>query len=177
MAWTPAFAGVTSLLARPYRIPTEIDTKSGRLRAKEGEMNKRKLMVGLSLLMIVALLLAGCEGYTEMNARTAEHHDGGGGKVTVGMGKANGTSTKTLETAASGTAILDANVVLKVGKGSYKIELLGENEEVTLVLEAQGGQALSGQGWMVTDGFGDASYRVTATEAEDVEYSIEYVFR
>jgi hypothetical protein len=30
---------------------------------------------------------------------------------------------------------------------------------------------------MVTDGFGDASYRVTATEAEDVEYSIEYVFR
>jgi hypothetical protein len=97
--------------------------------------------------------------------------------VTVATGKANGTSTKDLETAASGTAILDATVVLKVGQGSYKIELLGENDEVTMELEVQGGQALSGTGWMVTDAFGDASYRVTAVEAEDVEYRIEYTFR
>lgn len=139
-------------------------------------MGKWKYVVGLSLLVVV-LLLAGCEGYTEMNSRSSEYHDASGGRVTVATGKANGTSTKDLETAANGTAILDANVILKVGKGSYKIELLGENDEVTLVLEAQGGEALSGQGWMVTDAFGDARYRVTAVEAEDVEYSIEYVFR
>jgi len=64
-----------------------------------------------------------------------------------------------------------------VGAGSYKIELLGENDEVTLALEAQGGETLTGQGWMVTDAFGDASYRVTAVQAEDVEYRIEYSFR
>jgi hypothetical protein len=30
---------------------------------------------------------------------------------------------------------------------------------------------------MVTDAFGEASYRVTATEAEDVEYTLDYTFR
>ena len=139
-------------------------------------MGKWKHVVGL-LLLTAVLLLAGCEGYTEMNSSSSEHHDAGGGKVSVATGKANGTSTRDLETAASGEAILDATVVLKVGSGSYKIELLGENDEVTMVLEAQGGQALSGVGWMITDAFGDASYRVTAVEAEDVEYRIEYVFR
>ena len=139
-------------------------------------MGKWKHVVGL-LLLTAVLLLAGCEGYTEMNSSSSEHHDAGGGQVSVATGKANGTSTRDLETAASGEAILDATVVLKVGSGSYKIELLGENDEVTMVLEAQGGQALSGVGWMITDAFGDASYRVTAVEAEDVEYRIEYVFR
>lgn len=140
-------------------------------------MSKWRLVGILSLLLMAALLLAGCEGYTEMNARSSEHQDMSGGKVTAAASKADGTVTKALETAASGTATLDATVVLKVGKGSYKIELLGENDEVTLVLDAQGGEALSGVGWMVTDAFGDASYRVTAVEAEDVEYTIEYTFR
>ena len=139
-------------------------------------MSKWKYVVGLSLLVAV-LLLAGCEGYTEMNSSSSEYQDASGGMVTEAMGKANGTSTKEIETGASGEAILDATVVLKVGQGSYKIELLGENDEVTMVLDVQGGQALSGVGWMVTDAFGDASYRVTAVEAEDVEYRIEYVFR
>jgi hypothetical protein len=149
---------------------------SGHSLAKEGTMGKWKYVVGLSMLVAV-LLLAGCEGYTEMNSSSSEYQDASGGKVTEGIGKANGTITKEIETGASGEVTLDANVVLKVGKGSYKIELLGENGEVTLVLEAQGGEALSGQGWMVADAFGDASYRVTAVEAEDVEYSIEYEFR
>ena len=139
-------------------------------------MIKSKWLVGLMLLLAV-LLVAGCEGYTEMNSSSSEHHDGSGGVVTVSAGKANGTSSRTIETAASGEAILDATVVLQAGKGSYKIELLGENDEVTLVLEAQGPEAVSGIGWMVTDAFGEASYRVTAVEAEDVEYRIEYAFR
>ena len=139
-------------------------------------MIKKKWLVGLALLVMV-LLVVGCEGYTQMNASSSEHHDRNGGRVSVSAGKANGTSTQNLETAASGVAILDATVVLKVGEGSYKIELLGEDDEVTMVLEAQGGEAVSGVGWMVTDGFGEASYRVTAVEAEDVEYRIEYVFR
>ena len=139
-------------------------------------MVKSKGLVGL-LLLLAALLVVGCEGYTEMNSNTSEFHDGSGGEVTVSAGKANGASTRSIETVASREATLDATVVLKVGEGSYKIELLGENDEVTLVLEAQGAEAVSGIGSMVTDAFGDASYRVTAVEAEDVEYRIEYVFR
>ena len=133
----------------------------------------------LAILLLLAgvLLVAGCEGYTEMNASTSEHHDSSSGQLAVSARKANGTSTKTLETAASSGATLDATVVLKVGTGSYKIELLGENDEVTLVLEAQGREVVSGTGSMVTDAFGKAAYRVTAVEVEDVEYRIEYVFR
>lgn len=138
-------------------------------------MSKGKWVV-VAALLVVVLLLAGCEGYTEMNSRSSEHQDGSGGNVSASAGKANGTSTKDLETQASG-AILEASVILSVGTGSYKIELLGENDEVTLALEAQGGETVSGQGWMVADAFGDASYRVTAVEAEDVEYRIEYTFR
>ncbi|MFN2184845.1 MAG: hypothetical protein ACK2UU_12675 [Anaerolineae bacterium] len=134
-----------------------------------------KLVVSL-LLVVAVLLLAGCEGYTEMNARSSEHQNGNGGNLTASAGKASGTSSKDLATLGNG-AILDATVTLSVGAGSYKIELLGENDEVTLALEAQGGETVTGQGWMVTDAFGDASYRVTAVEAEDVEYRIEYTFR
>lgn len=137
-------------------------------------MIKGKLVVGM--LLVAVLLLAGCEGYTEMNARSSEHQNGNGGNLTASAGKANGTSSKDLATLGNG-AILDATVTLSVGAGSYKIELLGENDEVTLALEAQGGETVIGQGWMVTDAFGDASYRVTAVEAEDVEYRIEYTFR
>jgi outer membrane usher protein FimD/PapC len=139
-------------------------------------VNKGKWSAVLALLLVAALLLAGCEGYTEMNSRSSEHQDGRGGDVSASVGKANGTSTKDLETQASG-AILDASVTLSVGAGSYKIELLGDNDEVTLALEAHGGETVSGQGWMVADAFGDASYRVTAVEAEDVQYQIEYTFR
>ena len=139
-------------------------------------MGKRRLVIGISLL-VVALLLAGCEGYSEMNSSTSEQHVSTGGYMTVKVGKANGTSTKSIETAASGTTTIDALVALTVGTGSYKIELLGENDEVTLVVEAKAGESSMGQGWMVTDGFGEASYRVTAVEAGDVEYTIEYAFR
>jgi len=139
-------------------------------------MGKWKSGVGI-LLLVVALLRAGCEGYSETNSRTSEQHSSTGGYMAVKVGKANGTSTKSFETAASGTATIEALVALTVGTGSYKIELLGENDEVTLALEAKAGESKFGQGSMVTDGFGEASYRVTAVEAGDVEYTIEYGFR
>lgn len=85
--------------------------------------------------------------------------------------------TQTIEVEGGEGLLLDSDVVLSVGSGTYKIELLGENDEVTLTLEAQGGQAASGHGQMVVDSLGNARYRVTATEAQEVEYSIDYVFR
>jgi outer membrane usher protein FimD/PapC len=138
-------------------------------------MIRGKLVVSL-LLVVAVLLLACCEGYTEMNSSSSEHQSGSSGNISASAGKANGTVTKDLETQID-SAILDATVTLSVGAGSYKIELLGENDEVTLALEAQGGETVTGQGWMVTDAFGDASYRVTAVEAEDVDYRIEYTVR
>lgn len=138
-------------------------------------MKRTRLVMGLGL--VVLLLLVACEGYSASGEQSSSYQNMSGGGVKVGVKRANGTSTKKIEATGTADLVLEAEVTLSVGKGSYKIELLGEGEEVTLSLEARDGQAVSGQGWMATDGFGEASYRVTAVEAEDVEYTIEYTYR
>jgi hypothetical protein len=135
----------------------------------------RIVRYGLGLLLI--LLLVACEGYTESGSSTKSYGTASGGGLTARINKANGTAEQSIETESSGEAVLDAAVTLSVGRGSYKIELLGESDEVTLALEAKDGQSVQGQGWMVADTFGEANYRVTAVEAEDVEYTIEYTYR
>jgi hypothetical protein len=139
----------------------------------------RRLGRGLrwGLLILLVLVLVACEGYSQSMVRTSSSQTMSGGQLTVHIGKANGSVVQDLETGAPSVARLDASVTLAVGTGTYKIELLGEDDEVTLTLEASAGETVSGEGWMVTDAFGDAGYRVTATEAENVDYQIEYTFR
>lgn len=139
-------------------------------------MKRVKWMVGLWLVALLLLLVA-CEGYTVTGVHSSSHEDMNGGGMKVTIKRANGTATERIETTGTADLVLDAVVTLSVGKGSYKIELLGAGDEVTLSLEARDGQEVSGQGWMATDGFGEARYRLTAVEAEDVEYTIEYTFR
>jgi hypothetical protein len=74
-------------------------------------------------------------------------------------------------------AVVDVEVTLEVEKGTFKLEFLGEDNEVTLALEATSGQRVSDSGYMVTDGFGEGEYRVTATSAEGVHYHISYRVR
>jgi hypothetical protein len=143
-------------------------------------MKRVKWMLGLGLavmMMMLLLLLVACEGYSATGKQSSSYENMNGGGVKVSVKKANGTITERIETTGTADLVLDAVVTLSVGKGSYKIELLGEGDEVTLSLEAGDGQAVSGQGWMATDGFGEARYRLTAVEAEDVEYTIDYTFR
>lgn len=128
-------------------------------------------------LLVLVLVLASCAGYTEMGAKTSSHQGMSGGDLTVEISKANGTSTKSIEVEGSSGMVMEVDVILAVGKGSYRIELLGEDDQVTLTLEARDGETVSGHGQMVTDAFGEASYRVTAVEAEDVAYALEYAFR
>lgn len=127
--------------------------------------------------MLLVLLLAACDSYTQVGSSTTSDMGPTGGSLHTKIGKANGTSEQSIETESSGGLILEADVTLSVGKGTFKIELLGEDDAVTLTLEASDGQTVSGQGQMVADAFGEATYRVTATEAENVEYTIEYTFR
>jgi hypothetical protein len=131
------------------------------------------LLLGLALVLFVAA----CDSYSQTGVRSSSVQDMSGGQVTTSVSKANGTITEGIEVEGVADLILDANVTLSVGSGSFKIELLGEDDQATLTLEARDGQTVEGQGWMVTDSFGEASYRVTAVEAEDVEYMIEYTFR
>lgn len=138
-------------------------------------MRHRRLLLLLGVVLL--LFLVACDSYTQSGVRSSNVQDMTGGKVTTRVGQANGTITEEIEVEDITGLILDAKVTLSVGGGSFKIELLDEDGQVTLALEASDGQTVEGQGWMVTDSFGAASYRVTAVDASDVEYAIEYVFR
>jgi hypothetical protein len=132
-------------------------------------------VMGLLGLALLTLLLGACEGYSQTGARTKSHQSMNGGDLSVKANKANGTAEQDIEVNAGYPgATLEADVVLTVEKGSFKIELLGKDDEVTLTLEARDGQTVSGHGQMFVDSFDEASYRVTANEAENVEYTIEY---
>jgi predicted alternative tryptophan synthase beta-subunit len=139
-------------------------------------MRKATTVVFLGF-MVLVLVVTGCEGYTEVGARTSENQTSTGGSLSAHINKANGTAEKSIALESSSGLVLEAEVTLSVVQGSYKIELLDADDRATLVLEASPGQSVSGQGQMVTDSFGEAHYRVTAVEAEDVDYSIVYVIR
>jgi hypothetical protein len=138
---------------------------------------RRTVVVSLLGLMLLALILVACEGYTESGGGSRSQQGMNGGLESARADKANGSIEKEIEVEGVSGLILDADVTLSVEKGTYKIELIGEDGEVTLALEASDGESVSGQGWMAVDTFGEANYRVTATEAENVEYSIEYTYR
>jgi hypothetical protein len=131
-------------------------------------------LVGLVLL---SLLLLACEGYSQVGVSSTSYEDMSGGMVKVKAKKANGTAVQEFEVGAGYPGeMLEASVALTVAKGAFLIELLGKDDEVTLTLEARDGQTVSGQGQMMVDSLNEASYRVTAGEAEDVEYTIQYTY-
>jgi hypothetical protein len=139
-------------------------------------VSKNSILRLLGLALLFALLVY-CEGgYTASGFSSNSKQDLNGGKLEVRSKKANGSLTEDIEVNIDGVYTLEADVTLSVEKGTYNIELIGKNDQVTLALEASDGQSVSGHGWMAVDSFGDASYRVTAVEAEGVEYTIEYVF-
>jgi hypothetical protein len=129
--------------------------------------------------LVLSVVLAACggSGYIQSGAKTTSHQGAGGGDVTVEISKANGSAKQDIEDAGNPGVELEVDVILAVGKGSYKIELLGKDDQVTLALEARDGETVSGHGQMVTDSFGEASYRVTADDAENVDYVLEYSAR
>jgi hypothetical protein len=120
--------------------------------------------------------VAACEGYSQTGVKTTSHQGLNGGDLSVRVGKASGSITQEIEAEGRAGVTLEADVTLTVEKGTFKIELLGANDQVTLSLEAHDGQTMSGHGQMVVSMAEEANYRVTATDAENVEYTIEYTF-
>jgi hypothetical protein len=128
-------------------------------------------------LLALSLLLAACQGYTEVGSQTKSRQNMKGGELSAKASKANGTIRNEIDVEDYPDVVLEANVTLSVGKGTFQIELLGEDGEVTLALKAGEGETVRGYGQMVPDSFGKAGFRVTAVEAEQVAYTIEYTFR
>jgi len=141
---------------------------------------RRATVIGLGILLL-ALLPVACESasYTMSGVNTHSHQNWQGGDLTVQIKKAHGISYSNIEVEDGTGLTLEADVTLTVERGSFKIELLGEgtDDQVTLVLEASDGETVSGHGQMIVDSFEEADYRITAVDAENVEYTIVYTFR
>jgi hypothetical protein len=138
-------------------------------------------LCAVAVVVLLALAVAGCEGaLTLTGERTTqsqgEHLGNVGGEVDVRIGSANGTGTRDIEFGYS-DAVVEVEVTLQVQEGSVTLEFLGEDDQVTLTLEARGGEEVSGTGTMVTDAFGEGEYRITANKARGVAYHISYWIR
>lgn len=136
----------------------------------------RVLLIALLMFSLV-LTLAACEGgYTTSGVRTTSSQTGNRGEIDVSINSANGSTTQDFEFDCA-DCVVEVEVTLEVQEGTFKLEFLGEDDEVTLTLEASPGQPASGSGYMITDGFGEGEYRVTAAEARGVSYHITYQLR
>jgi hypothetical protein len=126
-------------------------------------------------LVVFLLLLAACEGgFTSMGSSERSQLTGRGGFVEKSMRRANGSITEEIEVDGSGGR-LDTQVTLAVEQGTFAIELLDADDNVTLSLEATPGSPASGRGYLETV-FGTAQYRVTAEEAQGVRYRLDFTF-
>lgn len=140
----------------------------------------RKTAVQSAVIGLV-LCLASCSGMTTSGGSVKVGHSGNAGVLEVSHAKANGTTIRNiaqddaeLDALVSPGDLLEVDLTLAVGKGAFKIELLGQDGQVTLALEARDGETLAGHGQIVVDGSGRVAYRVTAVEAENVDYYMEY---
>lgn len=127
------------------------------------------------LCVLLLAMVAGCEGaFTASGSSERSSFTAQGGFVERNIRRANGSITEEIELDGSGGR-LDTTVTLEVEEGSFAIELLDADDNVTLSLEATPGNPASGQGTMETV-FGTARYRVMAEEARGVRYRLEFTY-
>ena len=139
-------------------------------------MNRRTWPCAFVLITVV-LMLSACEGgLTLVGQSERSRLSGQSGWVETTIRKANGSATRDLELGWSSVGI-ETTVALEVDEGSFLIELLDGDDNVTLSLEATPGQPATGSGYMETDTFGDAEYRVMAVQAIGVRYRFDFGVR
>jgi hypothetical protein len=135
----------------------------------------RDALCRAGLAVVLLLALAACEGgFTSSGSSESSRVTGSGGFVEKSIRSANGSTTEEIELDGSGGR-LDTQVTLQVEEGTFAIELLDADDNVTLSLQATPGDPASGQGYMETV-FGTAQYRVMAEEAKGVRYRLEFTF-
>lgn len=126
------------------------------------------------LAVVLALMLSACEGGLTLsgvseNSRLSPQ----GGWIEITARKINGSSVRDLELGWGGVRVETA-VAVEVGSGSLSIELLDEEDNVTLSVAATPGNPASGTGYVDTDWDGEANYRMTAEEAQDVTLRFDF---
>lgn len=84
-----------------------------------------------------------------------------------------GPKVKTLQLGYSASTVLVTAASLTVKKGSYKIELLG-NDQPAVTLSAQNGKTVKAAGRMNVSAEGAVQYRVTAKKAKGIAFDLSF---
>jgi hypothetical protein len=136
-------------------------------------MTKRVWQCACLFIVWASLLTACGEGFIATGTSEKSHFAGKNGWLERSIKKANGSAVQKIELERPGRRLY-TNVTLEVGEGTFQIELMDGEGNVTLTLEATSGQPASDSSLVTTGPFGDVKYRVTAVEAKDVKYRIEF---
>jgi hypothetical protein len=134
----------------------------------------KRMWCCIGLMFALALWVSGCEGgLTFMGSSERSSMSAQSGWIEITARSVNGSALRDLELGWS-NARVPTSVALEVGEGSLAIELLDGDDNVTLSLEATPGNPASGDGYVDTDWDGEASYRLTATEAKQVRIRFDF---
>jgi hypothetical protein len=86
--------------------------------------------------------------------------------------QANGSTTETIKLEEVNNSHLNTEVKLEVSRGTVFLELLDDNGQPTASVVSTPGKPGVVRGHLVADASGAVRYRITATEAENIEYSL-----
>lgn len=126
------------------------------------------------LWVVLVLLLTACQGGLKASGVAEQwQFSSKSGWIEKSMATADGSAIQEFDLGRPGRRLY-ATVTLEVGAGKFTIELLDANGMMNYWVEATPGQPAMGQGFLDTGPFGKAKYRVTAEEAEDVKFRIEF---
>lgn len=110
----------------------------------------KRIWLFLSLMLVSLVLLTACgSGYTTTGSSERSRITNRSGWLEKSIKKANGSATQEIELDRSGRR-LEATVTLEVSEGTFGIELLDGEGNVTLSLAATAGHPASGSGYMET---------------------------
>jgi hypothetical protein len=131
--------------------------------------------IGLSIVFI--LLLSACgKGFIATGVSESSQFDRNNGWLEKSYQQANGSTIQEIELGRPGRT-LSIDIALTLGEGAFQIELLDVHGDVRQIIDGTPGQTVNSFGVVETGPFGNAKYRVTAVEATDVKYRMEFDIR
>lgn len=126
-------------------------------------MNNVTLVLTLTIILGAGVPLTGCTRTVVHNSLSLH-----GGIIK----QANGLTTETIKLKDVKNRRLETEVKLEVERGNVRLELLDNKGQPTVSITSTPRQTVLGKGYLVADASGLIKYRITAIEAENINYSL-----
>lgn len=133
-------------------------------------MNNVALVLTLIMILGACVALASARRYT---SGTVVYRDYRPSSLHGGFIKqANGSTTETIQLEEVNNRRLNTEVKLEVGRGIVCLELLDNEGQPTASVVSTPGKPALVRGYLIADASGAVKYRISATQAENIDYSL-----